>query len=107
MSKIAIIKTGGKQYKVKEKDVIKIEKVDVEEGKVVNFKDVLLVADEKGKDVAIGNPTVPKAKVTGKVVEQGRTKKLTVIKYKAKVRYRRKKGHRQHFTKVQIDKITI
>lgn len=107
MSKIAIIKTGGKQYKVKEKDVIKIEKVDVEEGKAVNFKDVLLVADEKGKDVAIGNPTVAKAKVTGKVVEQGRSKKITVIKYKAKIRYRRKSGHRQHFTKVQIEKISV
>ena len=104
MSKLAIIKTGGKQYKVTENQILKVEKLPVEEGKEVSFDEVLLVAD--GKDVKVGAPTVDKAKVTGKVIEQGRDKKVKVIKYKAKVRYKRNVGHRQAFTKVKIEKIT-
>lgn len=104
MSKIAVIKTGGKQYKVKEKDVIKVEKLPVEEGKTITFDDVLLIADEKGSDVQVGTPTVS-AKVTGKVLEQGRAKKIDVVKYKSKTRYHKKYGHRQPFTKVAIEKI--
>lgn len=106
MSKIAVIKTGGKQYKVQEKEILRVEKLPVEEGKSVAFDQVLLVSDEKGKDVKIGTPIVDKAKVTAKVLEQGKAKKVTVIKYKAKVRYTRKKGHRQPYTKVQIEKIS-
>lgn len=105
MSKIAIIKTGGKQYKVKENEIIKIEKLPVEEAKKVTFDQVLLVAEEDGKEVLVGKPLVDKAKVEASVVEQGRDKKITVIKYKAKIRYKRTKGHRQPFTKVKIDKI--
>ena len=104
MSKIAVIKTGGKQYKVKEKDIIKIEKLEVEEGKNITFDQVFLVADEDGKDVQVGMPTVS-AKVTAKVLEQGRHKKIDVIHYKAKIRYKKKYGHRQPFTKIQIEKI--
>lgn len=104
MSKIAIIKTGGKQYKVAEKTILKIEKLPVEEGKNIDFEEVLLIAD--GADVKVGTPTVSGAKVTAKVLEQGRSKKVTVLKFKSKVRYRRKKGHRQAYTKVQIEKIS-
>ena len=104
MSKIAVIKTGGKQYKVKENDVIKVEKLPVEEGSTITFEEVLLIADEKGSDVQVGTPTVS-VKVTGKVLEQGRAEKVNVVKYKAKTRYHKKYGHRQPYTKVQIEKV--
>lgn len=105
MSKIAVIKTGGKQYRVKAKDRIKIEKIKGEAGDKVDFNEVLLVADEDGKDVQIGKPTVAGAKVEATILRQARSKKVTVIKYKAKVRYRRKLGHRQNFTEVEIGAI--
>ena len=98
----AIIKTGGKQYCVEEGKVITIEKLDVEEGAEVAFDEVLLVS---GDSVKIGQPTVAGAKVTGKVLEQGKGAKLRIFKYKAKSNYRRRQGHRQPFTKVQIEKI--
>lgn len=101
----AVIKTGGKQYRVKEGDKVKIEKLDVEKGKKVDFDEVLLVADDKGEDLKVGTPIVEGAKVSAKVLEQGRAKKIDVIKYKRKVRYRRKYGHRQLFTEVLIEKI--
>lgn len=110
---IAVIRTGGKQYKVREGDAIRIEKLDVEAGSSVDFKDVLLVADEKGENpghndgagVKIGAPLVAGAKVTATVLAQGRAKKIDVIKYKRKIRYRRKYGHRQPYTQVKIEKI--
>ncbi|OGY41896.1 MAG: 50S ribosomal protein L21 [Candidatus Buchananbacteria bacterium RBG_13_36_9] len=105
MAKLAIIKTGGKQYKVKEGDKIDIEKLEGKEGKKVEFKEVLLVADENGKEVEIGTPVVKGKKVSGAIVNQFRDDKITVIKYKAKSRYRRKKGHRQHKTLVKIESI--
>lgn len=105
MTKIAVIKTGGKQYKVKGKDQLKIEKVPGKQGDKIEFNEVLLVADENGKDAKVGAPLVDKAKVEGKILEQGRSDKVTVIKYKAKTRYMRKRGHRQPFTKVEIAKI--
>ena len=98
----AIIKTGGKQYVVEEGKVISIEKLDVEEGAEVTFDEVLLVS---GDDVKIGQPNVAGAKVTGKVLEQGKERKIRIFKYKAKSNYRRRQGHRQPFTKVKIDKI--
>lgn len=98
----AIIKTGGKQYVVEEGKVISIEKLDVEEGAVVTFDEVLLVS---GDDVKIGQPNVAGAKVTGKVLEQGKERKIRIFKYKAKSNYRRRQGHRQPFTKVKIEKI--
>ena len=98
----AIIKTGGKQYCVEEGKVITIEKLDVEGGAEVAFDEVLLVS---GDSVKIGQPTVAGAKVTGKVLEQGKGAKIRIFKYKAKSNYRRRQGHRQPFTKVQIEKI--
>ena len=98
----AIIKTGGKQYCVEEGKVITIEKLDVEAGAEVAFDEVLLVC---GYSVKIGQPTVAGAKVTGKVLEQGKGAKIRIFKYKAKSNYRRRQGHRQPFTKVQIEKI--
>ena len=96
----AIIKTGGKQYVVEEGKVISIEKLDVEEGAEVTFDEVLLVS---GDDVKIGQPNVAGAKVTGKVLEQGKERKIRIFKYKAKSNYRRRQGHRQPFTKVKIE----
>lgn len=98
----AIIKTGGKQYCVEEGKVITIEKLDVEAGAEVAFDEVLLVS---GDSVKIGQPTVAGVKVTGKVLEQGKGAKIRIFKYKAKSNYRRRQGHRQPFTKVQIEKI--
>ena len=99
----AIIESCGKQYKVAEGDVIFFEKLDAEEGKKVTFDKVILVSDE-GK-VQIGNPYVKGIKVEGKVVAHGKGKKIIVLKYKAKKNYRRKQGHRQPYTKVEITSI--
>jgi large subunit ribosomal protein L21 len=98
----AIIKTGGKQYKVEEGKTISIEKLDAEVGAAVEFGDVLLLSDA---DVKIGQPFVAGAKVTGTVLEQGKGAKIRIFKYKAKSNYRRRQGHRQPFTKVKIEKI--
>ena len=99
----AIIQTGGKQYRVQEGDVLTIEKLEVAEGAEVEFDQVLTVV--KDGSVVIGKPVVAGAKVTGKVVAQGKAKKILVFKYKAKSNYRRRQGHRQPFTKVVIEKI--
>ncbi len=100
MSKIAVIKTGGKQYKVKKDQVLKIEKLDNKEGDKIKF-DTLMIASSDGKDINLGKPSLGK-KVEGKIMEQGRDKKVSVIKYKNKIRYLRNKGHRQPFSKVKI-----
>ena len=99
----AIIKTGGKQYKVQEGDTIYIEKLSANEGETVQFDEVLMVSNDNG--VVVGTPTVANATVTGKVEKHGKGQKIIVFKYKAKKNYRRKQGHRQPFTKVVIDKI--
>ena len=99
----AIIKTGGKQYKVSEGDSIVIEKLDVEEGATVEFDQVLTVVD--GDDVKIGRPVVDGAKVSATVEANGKAPKIHVFKYKSKKNYRRRQGHRQPFTRVKIDKI--
>jgi len=100
---LAIIKTGGKQYLVKPGDKIKIEKIAGKEEKEITFKEVLLV--EKNKKVEIGTPLVKSAKVIGKILSQGKAKKIIIFKYKPKTRYKVKKGHRQPFTEVEILKI--
>ena len=100
----AIIVTGGKQYKVSEGDEIKVEKLDVEPGKEVTFDNVIAVSDDKTLKVA---GDVSGAKVSATVVEQGRGKKVIVYKYKRKTGYHKKNGHRQPFTLVKIDKITM
>lgn len=99
---IAVIKTGGKQYKVKEGDKIKVEKIAEKEGKTIKINEVLLVGDGKGKDVKVGTPLVKGAAVEARVLEQGRSPKVRVIKYKPKVRYRKEYGHRQPYTKLEI-----
>lgn len=98
--KIAVIKTGGKQYKVKEKQTLKIEKLDKKEGDKFKFE-TLMVADSAGKEINLGKPSLG-GKVEGKIIEQGKAKKISVIKYKNKTRYKRNLGHRQPFTKVEI-----
>lgn len=99
----AIIKTGGKQYKVQEGDVLYIEKLSANEGEAVEFGEVLAVSNDNG--LVVGNPTISGAKVTGKVEKHGRGQKITVYKYKAKKNYHRKQGHRQPYSKVIIEKI--
>ncbi|HCS75403.1 MAG TPA: 50S ribosomal protein L21 [Clostridiales bacterium] len=99
----AVIKTGGKQYKVQEGDIIRVEKLDVEEGSVVQFKDVLAVSNDEG--LRVGAPVVDGAVVEANVLNQGKAKKIIVFKYKAKKDYRKKQGHRQPYTQVQITKI--
>ena len=99
----AIIQTGGKQYRVSEGDVVSIEKLTAAEGEEVVFDQVLTVVSDS--DIKIGKPVVEGAKVTAKVVEHGKGKKILVFKYKAKSNYRKRQGHRQPFTKVEISKI--
>ena len=99
----AVIRTGGKQYLVSPGDKIKIEKLDKEEGKEVSFTDVLLL--EKSNKLEIGNPKVKGAKVIGKILKQDKAKKIIILKYKPKSRYKKKTGHRQPFTEVEILKI--
>ncbi|MEK9134818.1 MAG: 50S ribosomal protein L21 [Patescibacteria group bacterium] len=102
---LAVIKTGGKQYIVKPGEKVKIEKLEIEDGKEVIFDEVLLL--EKDDKLEIGSPTVKGAKVTGKVLSQGKAKKVIIFKYKAKKRYHLKKGHRQQFTEVEIKTIDL
>ena len=92
----AVIKTGGKQYKVSQGDKLMVEKLEAEVGKEIVFDQVLLV------DEVIGTPLVSGATVNAKVLEQGRAKKKIVFKYSSKTRYKKKKGHRQPFTKIEI-----
>lgn len=101
--KFAVIKTGGKQYKVAEGETLTIEKLPEAVGRKVVFKDVLLMDD--GEKTILGMPTISGAAVTAEVTATGKGKKVVVIKYKPKVRYRVKRGHRQLFTKVKISKI--
>ena len=98
----AIIETGGKQIKVEQGQEIYIEKVAGEADEIVTFDKVLFVG---GENVKVGAPFVEGASVTGKVIKQGRAKKLTVYKYKPKKNYHRKQGHRQPYTKIVIDVI--
>ncbi len=101
----AIIETGGKQYMVSEGDTVKIEKIsgDFKAGDKVTFENVLMV--DNGSDTTIGAPYIKGAKVSGEVSKIGRTKKVTVIKYKAKSNYFKKRGHRQPFFEVKISSI--
>lgn len=98
-----VIKTGGKQYKVKEGQMIKIEKLPVEEEETVEFDKVLAVLGEE--ETEFGRPYLEDVNVSGRVIEQGKNKKIVVFKYKAKKRYRKKMGHRQPYTKVLIENI--
>lgn len=101
----AIIKTGGKQYVVEEGKWFLTEKIEQDEGSKIEFEP-LLVSDDEGKSTKVGTPTVSGANVTGKILEHGRAKKISVMKYKRKVNYRKNVGHRQPYTKILIEKIT-
>ena len=101
----AIIEACGRQYKVQEGDAVYFEKLDVEEGKKVSFDKVVLISND-GK-VQVGNPYVANAKVEGKVVSNGKAKKILVFKYKAKKNERKTRGHRQDYTKVEITSIKV
>ena len=100
----AIIATGGKQYKVSEGDIIKVEKLGKEDGEKVVFDQVLAVNDGK---MSIGTPTVAGATVTATVVGEGKARKIIVYKYKRKTGYHKKNGHRQLFTKLKIESISL
>lgn len=99
--KIAVIKTGGKQYKVSQDQVLKIEKINAKVGEALKFQTLLLADGEK---VELGRPVLGEL-VEGKILEQGRNDKVSVIKFKNKTRYKRNIGHRQPFTKVKITKL--
>lgn len=99
----AIIETGGKQYKVIEQDIIFVEKLNAEEGAEITFDRVVALSGDNG--FTVGTPVVAGAKVTAKVLKQGKNKKIYVLKYKAKKNEKKKIGHRQPYTKVQITKI--
>ncbi|MDD2619446.1 MAG: 50S ribosomal protein L21 [Syntrophomonadaceae bacterium] len=100
----AIIQTGGKQYKVSEGIILKVEKLEAEAGDKLVLDQVLMLNDENG-NTKIGSPLLDGARVTVEVVEQGRGKKVVVYKYKKRKNYRRKQGHRQPFTKIKVEKI--
>ncbi len=104
MAKIAVIKTGGKQYKVKEGDVLKIEKISAEDGSKLKF-DTLMIAETDGSITDLGRPSLGE-KVEGELVSQGKSKKVLVVKYKSKTRYKKTTGHRQDFSQVKINKIS-
>ena len=99
----AVIKSGGKQYKVAKEDVIRDEKIDAEEGMTVNLNEVLMVGDENGQ--TIGAPLVDGAAVSATVLEQMRDRKIIVFKKQRRQNYRRRNGHRQHLTVLRIDDI--
>ena len=101
----AIIETGGKQYRVQEGDTLFIEKLGVEAGNTVEFDKVLAVS--KDDSLSYGAPYVEGAKVSASVLEEGKAKKVIIYKYRAKKDYRKKQGHRQPFTKVKIENITL
>jgi len=101
----AVVKTGGKQYKVEEGKKIRVEKIEGKIDKEIDLGQVLVIFD--GQKLICGNPTIKHAKIKAKIIDQARGQKVMVIKYKSKKRYRRKKGHRQNFTTLEIKKISI
>lgn len=100
----AVVVTGGKQYRVSEGDVIYVEKLNAEVDSTVELSDVLVVSKDNG-EVVVGKPVVDGANVSAKVLAQGKNKKVIVFKYKRKLDYRKKQGHRQPYTKLMIEKI--
>ena len=101
----AVIETGGKQYLVQSGQKLKVEKLEGEAGSEVVFDKILLIANDEGTDVKIGNPYIDGASIKATIEEQGRDKKLRVVKFKRKVRYKKVQGHRQHFTTVTVGNI--
>lgn len=101
----AIVNTGGKQYKIRQGDILRVEKIPGEIGTPVSFDRVLMFSD--GENVSIGRPVLDNVSVKGHIVEQDKHQKIIVFKYKRRKRYRRKQGHRQPFTAVKIDRIEV
>jgi len=101
----AVIESGGKQYRVEKGALVQVERLQAEPGAQVTLDRVLLVADDA--TVTVGTPVVPGAAVRATVLGHGRGKKIVVVKYKAKAHYRRKQGHRQGYTRLRIDEITV
>lgn len=101
----AVIRTGGKQYKVHEEQVLKVEKLEGTEGSQVEFDDVLMYSD--GETITLGTPKVETASVKAHILEQAKDKKTIVFKYKRRTGYRRMKGHRQNYTEIKIDSIAV
>ena len=99
----AVIQSGGKQYTVRPGESLDVEKLEGEVGAQVELRDVLMVAD--GDDVKVGAPSVDGARVVAEIVEHGKHKKVTVFKYKSKIRYRKRTGHRQQFTRLRVTDI--
>ena len=100
----AVIKTGGKQYRVTEGQYFHVEKLDAEEGASINFNEVLLVGE--GENIQVGSPTIEGAVVTAKVLVQERGKKVKIIKFRRRKHHRKQMGHRQYLTKVEIVSIS-
>lgn len=100
----AVVNTGGKQYKVQQGEIFRVEKIPGDVGSPVTFDRVLMFSD--GEIVSIGQPVLANVAVEGHIVEQGKAKKILVFKYKRRKRYRRRQGHRQEFTAIQIDSIS-
>ena len=105
MTTYAIVRSGGKQYRVQAGDTIRVESLPGDDGDPIELDDVLMVSNEG--EVTIGTPTVAGAKVSAQVTAQGKAKKVVVFKYKAKTRYRRKNGHRQHYTDLRVTGISL
>ena len=101
----AVVKSGGKQYKIQEGETFRVEKISSEVGAEITFDDVLMFSD--GENVQVGTPVLDNVTVKGTVVEQGQAKKILVFKYKRRKRYRRKQGHRQQYTAIKVDSIAV
>lgn len=101
----AVIKTGGKQYKVREKQVLKVEKLENTEDNLIEFDDVLMYSD--GENIKLGNPKIENVVVKAHIIDQKKDKKILVFKYKRRKGYRRMKGHKQNYTQIQIDSIVV
>jgi len=101
----AVVKTGGKQYRVQEGQTVRIEKIDGEIGKSVQLDNVLMFSDDE--NVSVGQPTLDNVTVNAHIVAQDKSRKIIVFKYKRRKRYRRKQGHRQPFTAIKIDSIEL
>ena len=101
----AVIKSGGKQHKVAEGEILKVEKLKASEGEPVDITDVLLI--EKDGEVTLGSPFIEGAKVTAKILRHGKEDKVTIIKMKRRKDYRKKQGHRQNYSEIQIEQISV
>jgi large subunit ribosomal protein L21 len=99
----AVFRTGGKQYRARQGERVRVEKLEAEVGATIEFDQVLMVGE--GADVTVGKPLVSGGKVSGKVTAQGRADKITIIKFRRRKHYQRKQGHKQHYTEVEITSI--